>query len=107
MRERGNKRERERKKGKKEGRKKDKKRGMNLRYLDRILLYNPIIMKNNVSRWYKLPIEFNSNPNSLMLDNVSRRFRDKDPGYEKRFSCLLFFLMALIYINLNITQISC
>ena len=65
---------------------KDKKRGMKLRYLDRILRYNRMNIKNNVSRWYKLPILFNSNPNSLMLDNVSRRFRVKDPGYEKRFS---------------------
>ena len=50
MRERGSKKERERRKGKKEGRKEDKKRGMNLRYLDRILRYNRMIIKNSVSR---------------------------------------------------------
>ena len=63
----------------------------------RILRYNRVIIKNN-----ELPILFNSNPNSLMLDNVSQRLRVKDPGYEKRFSCILFFLMSLIYVNLNI-----
>ena len=77
------KREREEKEKRKEGRKEDKKRGMNLRYLDRILRYNRMIIKNSVSRWYKLPILLNSNLNSLMLNNVSRRFRVKDPGHVK------------------------